>query len=71
MNKVDMSSELFFIAFSSLSKRAKKAFLHKLLDNKELREDLLDLAILRQRKDENGRPFSEYLEDRRQKASRS
>ena len=45
--------------------KGKKALLSRLMDDPELREDVLDIAVIRERQDEPARPFREYLAERR------
>ena len=49
------------MALQSLSKAEKKAVIARLLEDDNLREDILDLALIQQRKGESSRPFREYL----------
>ncbi|MBI4330632.1 MAG: hypothetical protein HY673_05075 [Chloroflexi bacterium] len=68
MNKVESRAEVFNIAFKSLSKAERKAVLALLLEAPEVREDLLDLAIIEQRKGELSKPFRDHLAERKQKS---
>ena len=51
-------------SINSLNKKDRNELIAKLLDIDEFREDLVDAAILESRKDENLRPFRDYLRDR-------
>ena len=64
MNKVESKAEVFLWALQSLSKAEREAFISRLMEEPELREDILDIAIFEQRKDEPSRPFREYLAER-------
>lgn len=62
-------AEIFIQAFKSLRKKDKDAFFERLLDIKEYKEDLIDLAILESRKKEPRRPLRDYLASKAKKAS--
>jgi len=68
MNKVDSRAEVFLMALQSLSKAEKKAVFARLLEDPTLREDILDLAVIQQRRGELSRPFSDYLAERKKRA---
>lgn len=61
-------AELCMTAFRALSRSQKKAFVQLILDDPELREDLMDLAVMQQREDEPSRPFRDYLAERAKRA---
>ena len=69
MTTIDATSEVFMTAFRALPKKAREAVLDKMLRDKEFREDLMDAAIIEQRRKEPSRPLGEYLSDRRKKAN--
>jgi hypothetical protein len=62
MNATQATAEVFWTAFRALPKREREALLERLFSDQEFKEDLIDLAILEQRKDETSRTLSEYLE---------
>lgn len=64
MDTIENRSEVFWMAFSSLSKKERQAVVERLLKDPEFREDLMDIAVFEQRKYEPSRPFREYLEER-------
>ncbi len=51
-------SEVFYTAFKSLDKNQKADLLRHLLQDKEFREDLLDLSLMEQARKTPGRPVS-------------
>ncbi len=61
MNTAESKAEVYLMALQSLSKAEKKAVISRLLEDDSLREDILDLALIRQRQGETSRPFREYL----------
>ena len=54
-------AEIYLMALQSLSKAEKKAVITRLLEDNNLREDVLDLALIQQRQGESSRPFRDYL----------
>ncbi|MGD0486804.1 MAG: hypothetical protein ABSB94_06390 [Syntrophorhabdales bacterium] len=64
---IDATSEVFMTAFRALPKKAREAVVDKMLSDKEFREDLMDAAIIEQRRKEPSRPLDEYLSHRRNK----
>jgi len=64
MKTLESRAEVYLMALQSLSKAEREAVLTRLLEDEKLREDILDLAIIRQRQGETSRPFSEYLAER-------
>ncbi len=67
MNSTTATAEVFITAFRSLKKREQEVVLRGLIADKELRQDLIDIAILEQRKNEPSRSFSSYLRDRKKR----
>ncbi|OPY73969.1 MAG: hypothetical protein A4E62_00126 [Syntrophorhabdus sp. PtaU1.Bin002] len=65
MTTIDATSEVFMTAFRALPKKAREAVLDKMLSDKEFREDLMDAAIIKQRRREPSRPLEEYLSGRK------
>jgi len=64
MKMAESRAEVFLMALQSLSKSDTKAVITRLLEDSELREDILDLALLRQRTGEPARSLREYLSER-------
>ncbi len=54
-------------AFRALPKKAREAVVGKMLGDREFREDLVDIAIIEQRRKEPSRPLEEYISGRRKK----
>jgi len=69
MTTVDATSEVFMTAFRALPKKVREAVVDKMLSDKEFREDLMDIAVIEQRRKEPSRPLEEYL-SRRKKGCR-
>ena len=64
MKAVESRAEVYLMALQSLSKSEKEAVIARLLEDPRLREDILDLALIKQRQGEPSRPFREYLAER-------
>lgn len=64
MKSVESRAEVYLMALQSLSKAERDVVIARLLEDPALREDILDLAVIRQRQGEPSRPFREYLAER-------
>jgi hypothetical protein len=64
---IDATSEVFMTAFRALPKKAREAVVGKMLSDREFREDLMDAAIIEQRRREPSRSLEEYLSARGRK----
>ena len=64
MKAVESKAEVYIMALQSLSKAEREAVIARLLEDTKLREDILDLALIQQRRGEPSRPFREYLAER-------
>ncbi|HJX12241.1 MAG TPA: hypothetical protein VJ377_01805 [Dehalococcoidales bacterium] len=69
MKAAQSRAEVYLMALESLSKAEKKAVIHRLLEDKDLREDILDVLLIQQRQGESSRPFREYLAVREKRGS--
>jgi hypothetical protein len=69
MTHTEATSEIFLTAFRALPKKTRKAVIEKLLETKELREDLIDIVIIEQRREESSRNLDEYVASRRKKGN--
>jgi hypothetical protein len=67
MATVEATSEVFMTAFRALPKKAREAVVGKMLSDKEFREDLVDAAIIEQRRKEPSRTLEDYLFSEKQK----
>jgi len=65
---IESRAEVYLMALQSLSEAERKAVVTRLLEDPQLREDILDLAIIKQRQGEPSRPFTEYLAERKERA---
>ena len=63
MTETEATAETFWTAFKVLPQTEQQAFLRRLLKDNRLRHDLIDLAIIEERRDEPDRPMCDYLKD--------
>ena len=68
MKAVESRAEIYLMALQSLSKAEKETVIARLLEDPQLRKDILDLAIIQQRQGEPSRPFRDYLVARESRA---
>jgi len=61
MTAATATAEVFWTAFRSLPRAERKAVIEKFLADRRFREDLIDAAIVEQRRKEPARRLSEYL----------
>ena len=59
----EAKAEVFWLAFKGLPKKEKQLVVQKLLQDPEFIEDLLDIAIIEQRRSEPSRSLEAYLAD--------
>jgi uncharacterized protein YbaA (DUF1428 family) len=67
MKAVESTAEVYLMALQSLSKAERDAVIARLLEDPGLREDIIDIALIRQRESEPTRPFREYLAQRKRR----
>ena len=61
ISRAESRAEVYLMALQSLSKAEREAVIARLLEDAQLKEDILDLALIQQRQREPSRPFREYL----------
>jgi hypothetical protein len=64
MTASEATAEVFLTALRALPKKERHAVLSRIAEDDELREDLLDLALLADRRREPSRPFRDYLAEK-------
>ena len=64
MTSTQATAEVFITALQALPKKQRDAVLARIADDKDLREDILDLALIARRRQEPSRPFRQYLEEK-------
>ena len=65
MSVKEAKAEVFWMAFKSLTKKERQSVIEKLLKDTEFIEDIIDMAILEQRREESSRPLEDYLAKRK------
>ncbi len=65
MSAKEAKGEVFWMAFMSLTKKERQSVIERLLKDKEFMEDLIDMAIIEQRRKEPSRPIEDYLAERK------
>ena len=63
MTASQATAEVFLTALRALPEEERRAVLASIVEDQEWREDLKDLAIFSQRRDEPSRPFRDSLEE--------
>ncbi|MCB1325691.1 MAG: hypothetical protein H7A21_13800 [Spirochaetales bacterium] len=63
MGEAEATAEVFITAFKALPQESRDRFLAYLAQDPELLEDLMDLAVIEQRRSEPSRPLREVLGD--------
>ena len=63
MTKSEATAEVFVTAFKALPKKERDAVVMRLIEDKRLREDLLDIALAQERIKEPGRPLGDVLRE--------
>jgi hypothetical protein len=66
-NVIRETADTVYATFRSLKKNEREAVIERLLQDRQFREDLLDIATIQQRRSEPGRPLREYLASRKSK----
>lgn len=64
MTTTESRAEIFAMALRSLSREERRAVISRLLDDETVREDVLDIALIRKRQGDPSRPFREYLAEK-------
>jgi hypothetical protein len=67
MSASEATAEVFWTAFRALPKKDQTAVVSRFLRDRQLREDIIDIATIEQRRREPGRSLDSYLADRRTK----
>lgn len=62
---VEATVQGFWTAFKAMPQRERETIVEKLLSEKVFKEDLMDIVILQQRKDEPSRTLDKYLAGRK------
>jgi len=61
VKEAEAEAEVFWTAFKGLKKEERQSVIERLLKDSEFMQDLVDIVILEQRKQEPSRPLEDYL----------
>ena len=67
MNGKENRAEVFLMALQSLSKAEREVVIERILEDPELRDDVLDMALIRATEGESSISLDEYLAESRQR----
>ncbi|HEY3354216.1 MAG TPA: hypothetical protein VGQ83_13265 [Polyangia bacterium] len=70
MTRAEATAEVFWTAFRSLAPDARAEVLARLVRDRALRRDLMDAAVVEERRSEPARPVQEYLTARARRPRR-
>lgn len=59
----EAKAEVFWLAFKGLPKKEQQLVVQKLLQDRGFIEELMDIALIEQRRSEPSRPLEEYLSE--------
>jgi len=68
MTTQEATAEVFYQAYKALPKKERDLVITRMVEDKALRRDLLDLAVIREREGQPSRPLRDYLNERRGKS---
>lgn len=61
MSAAEATAEVFWTAFQAMSEEERGKFITRVALDRELMEDLIDIATADDRKDESSRPIEDFL----------
>ena len=64
MTKTEATAEVFWTAFNALPPKEKRAVVQLMIRDEHLRRDLMDLALIEERRNEPERPLRDYLKEK-------
>jgi len=67
MTTTQATAEVFWTAFNVLPVEEKRAVIQHIIQDENLRRDLMDLSVIEERRNEPGRPLREYLKEKAKK----
>jgi hypothetical protein len=71
MTTAEATAAVFWTAFMAMKPKERNAFLERLIADKRVREDLLDAAVIEERKHEPTYPFAHVLAEARRSRGKS
>jgi hypothetical protein len=67
MTSIEATAEVFWTALKALPRKEQQAVLRRVLRDEKLRRDMMDLALIEERRAEPARPLREALRDSRRR----
>ena len=67
MTQTEATAEVFWTALKALPRKEQQAVLRRVIRDEKLRRDLMDLALIENRRTEPARPLREYLKQSRKR----
>jgi len=67
MTSTEATAEVFWTALKALPRKEQQAVLRHVVQDEKLRRDLLDLALIEERRAEPARPLRDYQKNIRRK----
>jgi hypothetical protein len=61
MTELEATAEVFWTALKALTRKEQQAVLRRVLQDKNLRNDMMDLALIEERLNEPAKPLREVL----------
>jgi hypothetical protein len=61
MTELEATAEVFWTALKALPRKEQQAVLRRVLQDKKLRSDMMDLALIEERRVEPARPLRDVL----------
>lgn len=66
-NVIRETADTVYATFRRLKAKEREAVIERLLQDRQFRDDLLDIATIEQRRGESGRPLRDYIASRKGK----
>jgi hypothetical protein len=63
MTEAEATAEVFWTAFKVLPRAEQQAILRRIIRDQNLRHDIIDLALIEERREEPSRPLQDYLKE--------
>ena len=61
MTEIEATAEIFWTAFKVLPRAEQQMIIHYIVTDQNLRHDLMDLALIEERRNESSRPLRDYI----------
>jgi len=68
MTSIQTTAEVFWTAFRALPKKEREAFMARLYSDRRYREDLIDLALIKQRQKEPSKSLKTYSDGQKERS---